>query len=109
MLTVEFPRLGKNDVIVPGTSRLSFKVNLSSTGENADANRTIVNNLGRAIINKLEVELEGQSVFTLDDADMSMCYISGKRLKKEKMPCIKASRQKLSRRSESELETLEPR
>ena len=27
ILTVRFPDLGKNDVIVPGTSRLSFKVN----------------------------------------------------------------------------------
>ena len=74
ILTVLFPDLEKNDVIVPGTSRLPFKANLSSTGGNANGNRTIVNNLGRAIIRKLEVKLEGQSVFTLDDADVFMCY-----------------------------------
>ena len=61
-------------MIVPGTSRLSFKANLSSTGGNADANRTIVNNLGRDIGSKLEVLLEGKIVFTLDDADIFLCY-----------------------------------
>ena len=35
ILTVRFPDLGKNDVIVPGTSRLSFKVDLNSSGGNA--------------------------------------------------------------------------
>ena len=65
ILTVRFPDLGKNDVIVPGTSRLSFKVDLNSSGGNADANRTIVNNLGRAIVSKVEVKLEGQSIYTL--------------------------------------------
>ena len=74
ILTVRFPDLGKNDVIVPGTSRLSFKVELNSAGGNADANRTICNNLGRAIVSKLEVKLEGQSVYTLNDADVFACY-----------------------------------
>ena len=57
---MKFPNLGRNDVIVPGTSMLSFKVNLSSSGGSADANRTIVNNLGRAIVSKVVVKLEGQ-------------------------------------------------
>ena len=33
-----------------------------------------MNNFGRAIIRKLEVKLKGQSVVTLDDADVFMCY-----------------------------------
>ena len=74
ILTVRFPNLGKNDVIVPGTSRLSFKVDLNSSGGSADANRTIVNNLGRAIVSKVEVKLEGQSIYTLNDADVFLCY-----------------------------------
>ena len=64
----------KNDVIVPRTSRLSFKVNLNSSGGSADANRTIVNNVGRAILSKVEVKLEGQSIYTLNDADVFLCY-----------------------------------
>ena len=71
ILTVRFPDLGKNDVIVPGTSKLSFKIELAST---ADANRNIVNNLGRAIVSKIEIKLEGQSVFTLNDSDIYFCY-----------------------------------
>ena len=58
-------------MIVPGTSKLSFKVQLNSDD---DANRTIVNNLGRAIVSKLEVKLEGRSIFTLDDSDVFLCY-----------------------------------
>ena len=59
-LTVRFPDLGRNYDIVPGTSMLSFKVNLNSSGGSADANRTIVNNLGRAIVSKVVVTLEGK-------------------------------------------------
>ena len=71
ILAVRFPDLGPNDVIVPGTSKLSFKIQLNS---DTDANRTIVNNLGRAIVSKLEVKLEGRSIFTLDSSDVFLCY-----------------------------------
>ena len=74
ILTVRFPDMGPHDVIVPGTAKLSFKINLSSTGGSADANRTICNNLGRALVSKIEVKLEGKSVFTLDDSDIFFCY-----------------------------------
>ena len=71
ILTVRFPDLGRNDVITPGSTKLSFKITPNST---TDANRTIVNNLGRAIVNTIEVKLEGQSVLTLDDSDIFLCY-----------------------------------
>ena len=71
ILTVRFPDLGPNDVIVPGTAKLSFKIELTSA---TDANRKIVNNLGRAIVSKIEVKLEGKSVYVLDDADIFLCY-----------------------------------
>ena len=71
ILAVRFPDQGTNDVIVPGTSKLSFKIQLNSDD---DANRTIVNNLGRAIVSKLEVKLEGRSIFTLDSSDVFLCY-----------------------------------
>ena len=73
-LKVEFPNLGRNDFIVPGTSRLSFRVNLNSSGVSADANRTIVNNLSRAIVTKVAVLLEGQEIYTLIDADVFLCF-----------------------------------
>ena len=71
ILAVRFPDLGPNDVIVPGTSKLSFKIQLNSDDA---ANRTIVNNLGRAIVSKLEVKLEGRSIYTLDSSDVFLCY-----------------------------------
>ena len=50
LLLVRFPNLGSDDVIVPGTVNLSFNIELSST---VDANRTLVSNIGRAIIQKV--------------------------------------------------------
>ena len=49
LLLVRFPNLGSDDVIVPGTANLSFNIKLSST---ADLKRTLVSNIGRAIIKK---------------------------------------------------------
>ena len=71
MLTIRFPNLGPDDVIVPGTSRLSFKITLDSV---TDANRTIVNNLGRAIVKRLVIKLDGREVQSIDDADVLFCY-----------------------------------
>ena len=48
-LLVRFPNLGSDDVIIPGTANLSFNIELTST---VDANRTLVSNIGRAIIKK---------------------------------------------------------
>ena len=46
-LLVRFPNFGSDDVIIPGTGNLSFNFELTST---ADPNRTLVSNIGRAII-----------------------------------------------------------
>ena len=46
-LLVRFPNLGSDDVIIPGTANLSFNIELTST---VDVNRTLVSNIGRAII-----------------------------------------------------------
>ena len=55
LLTVHFPDLKENQVIIPGTTKLTFNISLSGI----DANRTLVGNLGRNIIRKLVVKLEG--------------------------------------------------
>ena len=52
-LLVRFPNLGNDDVIIPGMANLSFNIELTST---IDANRTLVSNIGRAIIKKLAVK-----------------------------------------------------
>ena len=67
LLTVRFSNLGKDDVIVPSSARLAFNISLQST---EDANRTIVHNIGRAIIKKISIKIEGNEVYSLDDADV---------------------------------------
>ena len=46
-LLVRFPNLGNDNVIIPETANLSFNMELTST---ADPNRTLLCNIGRAII-----------------------------------------------------------
>ena len=69
-LRVNFPNLGPNDVIVPGTARLAFDIAISST----DATRTLVQNIGRAIVNKITVKISGNQVLSVDDADIIGCF-----------------------------------
>jgi hypothetical protein len=71
LLTVRFPNLGPEDLIVPGSARLAFKIDLESAD---DPNRTIVNNLGRAIVKKICIKLEGQEILSIDDSDIFFIY-----------------------------------
>ena len=71
LLLVRFPNLGSDDVIVPGTANLSFNIELTST---ADLNRTLVSNVGRAIVKKLTVKFEGNKIMSIDDYDIFTCY-----------------------------------
>ena len=70
-LLVRFPNLGSDDVIIPGTANLSFNIELTSA---VDANRTLVSNIGRAIIKKLAVKFEGNEIMSVDHFDMLSCY-----------------------------------
>ena len=53
-LLVRFPNLGSDNIIIPGTVNLSFNIELTSA---IDANRTLVSNIGRALIKKLAVKV----------------------------------------------------
>ena len=66
LLTVRFPDLKENQVIIPGTTKLTFNITLMGT----DVNRTLVENLGRNIIRKLVVKLEGNEIISIDDYDI---------------------------------------
>ena len=68
-LLVRFPNLGNDDVIIPGMTNLSFNIELTST---VDANRTLVSNIGRAIIKKLAVKFEGNEIMSVDDFSVCM-------------------------------------
>ena len=65
-----FPNLGSNDVIIPGTANLSFNIELSST---VDLNRTLVSNIGRAVVKKLAVKFEGNEIMSIDYYDIFTC------------------------------------
>ena len=70
-LLVRFPNLGSDDVIVPGMANLSLNIKLSST---ADLNRTLVSDIGRAVMKKLAVKFEGNEILSIDDFDIFACY-----------------------------------
>ena len=57
-------------MIVPGTARLAFRITLNSE----DANRIVVQNLGRAILKKTVIKISGDEVMSVDDSDVFNCY-----------------------------------
>ena len=57
-------------MIIPGTTKLTFNITLAGT----DPNRTLVGNLGRNIIRKLVVKLEGNEIISIDDYDVLYSY-----------------------------------
>ena len=70
LLTVRFPDLKENQVIIPGTTILTINATLVGT----DPIRTPVGNLGRNIIRKLVVKLEGNEIISMDDYDILYSY-----------------------------------
>ena len=86
LLLVRFPNLGSDDVIIPGLANLSFNIELYST---VDANRTLVSNIGRAIIKKLAVKFEGNEILSIDDFDIFACYRDLWKTKSEKRNAIR--------------------
>ena len=69
-LLVRFPNLSNNDVIVLRSARLAFTVELNSK----DANTTVYQNLGRAIVKKTTIKISGNEVMSIDDSDIYHCY-----------------------------------
>ena len=52
-------------------ANLSFNIELTSA---VDTNRTLVNNIGRAIVKKLAVKFEGNEIMSMDKFDVLACY-----------------------------------
>ena len=76
LLTVRF-----SDLIIPGTSKLTFNISLAGT----DVNRTLVKNLGRNIVRKLVVKLEGNEIISIDDYDILCSYYDCWKCKTERL------------------------
>ena len=84
LLTVRFPDLKENQVIIPSATKLTFNITLSGT----DPNRTLVGNLGRDVIRKLVVKLEGNEIISIDDYDVLYSYYDCWKCTNEKLNAV---------------------
>ena len=71
-------------MIIPGTTKLTFNITLAGT----DVNRTLVRNLGRNIIRKLVVKLEGNEIISIDDYDILYSYYDCWKCKTERLNTV---------------------
>ena len=67
-------------------ANLSFNIELTST---IDQNRTLVSNIGRAIVKKLAVKFEGNEIMSVDNFDIFACYRDLWKTKSEKRNAIR--------------------
>ena len=84
LLTVRFPDLKENQVIIPSTTKLTFNISLVGT----DVNRSLVGNLGRNTIRKLVGKLEGSEIFSTDDYDVLYSYYDCWKCKTERLNAV---------------------
>ena len=84
LLTIRFPDLKENQVLIPSTTKLTF--NISSAGTNV--NETLVGNLGRNIIRKLVVKLESNEIISTDDYDILYSYYDCWKCKTERLNSV---------------------
>ena len=83
-MAVRFPDLKENQLIIPSTTKLTFNISLVGT----DVNRTLVGNLGRNIIRKLVVKLEGNEIISIDDYDVLYSYYDCLKCKTERLNAV---------------------
>ena len=84
LLTMRFPDLKENQMIIPSTTKLTFNISLVGT----HVNRTLVKNLGRNIITKLIVKLEGNEIVSIDDYDALYSYYDCWKCKTERLNAV---------------------
>ena len=84
LLTIRFPDLKENQVVIPSTTKLTFNISLAGT----DVNRTLVGNLGKNIIRKLVVKLEGNEIISTDNYDVLYSYYDCWKYKTERLNAI---------------------
>ena len=84
LLTVHFLDLKENQLIIPSTTKLTFNISLVGT----DVNRTLVGNLGKNIIRKLVVKLEGNEIISIDNYDILYSYYDCWKCKTERLNAV---------------------
>ena len=71
-------------MIIPSTTKLTFNISLAGT----DVNRTLVKNLGRNIIRKLVVKLQGNEIISIDDHDILYSFYDSWKCKTERLNAV---------------------
>ena len=71
-------------MINSGTPKLTFNISLVGT----DVNKTLVKNLGRNIVRKLVVKLEGNEIISTDDYDILYSYYDSWKCKTERLNAV---------------------
>ena len=71
-------------MIIPSTTKLTFNISLVGT----DVNRTLAGNLGRNIIRKLVVKLEGNEIISTDDYDFLHSFYDCWKCKTERLNAV---------------------
>ena len=69
-LEVRIPNLGENNVMVPGSLKLTFDLEITSSLNT----RYSVNNLAKALITQMSVNYEGNEINTIQDFDIWQLY-----------------------------------
>ena len=84
LLTVRFLDLKENQLIILGSTKLTFNISLAGT----DVNRALVGNLGWNIIRKLIVKLNCNEIISTDDYDILYSYYDCWKCKTERLNVV---------------------
>jgi len=71
-LYIQVPNLSENTVLIPNT--LALKFNLTVTQPTLDANRYLVNNIGRNLVSRFKVKLAGEIIQDIAKYDLFKTY-----------------------------------
>ena len=74
----------QNNNIITDSPQVTVVLHVRELTSAIDANRTLVSNIGRAIVKKLAVKFEGNDKMSTDDFDMLACYRDLWKTKSEK-------------------------
>lgn len=83
-LSVVFPILGDNDVVVPGTVRLAFTITLKQRAGDKDSECIVVQNIGRNIVNKIVIKINNKEIQSISDSDIFYSYMDLWKTSKER-------------------------
>ena len=70
-IDIEIPHGSRDQVIVPDTVKITFNIDIESTD---DKTRSVVNNVGRALVRKKVLMLGSKDIDTINNSDIYDTY-----------------------------------